>query len=94
MSEHKTCEHQWTRPLANIDPNQYHTLKCVKCGLNAKEYKCPVCNKYTPHVYISYIGPAKSDEFPNPGELECWQCLKCGHNRTVRYGGRYARMGR
>jgi rubrerythrin len=87
-----SCNHVWTRPLRDIDPNQYHVLKCIKCGLNAKEYKCPICNDYTPHVFVKTIKEADSIEFPDPGELESWKCLECGHLKTVRVGGRYARV--
>lgn len=89
-----SCEHEWFRPLAEVNPNLYHLLKCKKCGLNAVEYKCNVCGRRTPHEYVAYVGEAKkkATDLLDVGYLEEWRCLVCGCLKTVRKGGSFARI--
>jgi len=92
------CQHEWVRPykhLSNKEPKLYRYLKCLKCGIEAIEYKCNVCGEYTPHIYKTYLGKAKkiATDISHVGELESWVCLKCGNSKTIRKGGSFKRMG-
>jgi len=73
---------------------RYKYVRCIRCGFDAVLYKCPICDDYTPHVWVRYKGEAKkhATDIPYVGYLEEYKCLVCGHTKTIRKGGSFARM--
>jgi len=94
----KKCDHKWEE-LTKLYPREFwrellHKLKCVKCGLNATEYKCKTCDIYTPHIYSQLLGDAdlQTGDILDVGYLEQWVCTVCLTPRTIRKGGSFARL--
>jgi hypothetical protein len=91
-----SCEHEWERPYAHLrSSTAFRILRCKKCGLEAMEYYCETCDKFTPHVYAGLKGSAKTRNFEKgfgvAGDLEIYKCLICGSTKTVRRNGYYSR---